>query len=84
MEQISENPYYQHFIGLPGFQNEQPFVPSLLVEFRRRLNDEIMIEINEMIIAYNALNDSVESSVESINSETIILDATCAPQNVSD
>ncbi len=33
VEQIQENPYYQYFIGLPGFQLEQPFAPSLLVEF---------------------------------------------------
>ena len=57
VEQITENPYYQYFVGLPGFQNKAPFVPSLLVEFRKRLNDEIMTEINEMIIDYNAPDD---------------------------
>jgi len=57
LEQISENPYYQYLIGLPGFQSEPPYVPSLLVEFRKRLNDEIMIEINEMIIDYNSPDD---------------------------
>ncbi|SDB07031.1 Transposase domain [Butyrivibrio sp. INlla16] len=40
VEQIQENPYYQYFIGLPGFQLEQPFAPSLLVEFRKHLTDE--------------------------------------------
>ena len=93
LEQITENPYYQYFIGLPGFQSEPPYVPSLLVEFRKRLNDEIMIEINEMIIDYNSPDDpgpgngggsdSQEPSDERENSGTIILDATCAPQNVS-
>ena len=93
LEQITENPYYQYFIGLPGFQSEPPYVPSLLVEFRKRLNDEIMIEINEMIIDYNSPDDpgpgngggsdSREPSDERENSGTIILDATCAPQNVS-
>ena len=39
LEQITENPYYQYFVGLPGFQNEPPFVLSLLVEFRKRLNE---------------------------------------------
>ena len=47
VEQIQENPYYQYFIGLPGFQLEQPFAPSLLVEFRKRLTDEKLAEINE-------------------------------------
>ena len=35
VEQITENPYYQYFIGLPGYQQEPPFAPSLLVEFRQ-------------------------------------------------
>lgn len=92
LEQIRENPYYQYFIGLPGFQSHQPFVPSLLVEFRKRLNDGVMIEINEMIIAYNTPEDpgpghggpkdSGTEDPEPENSGTIILDATCAPQNI--
>ena len=57
MEQITENPHYQYFIGLPGFSNAGPYVPSLLVELRKRLNDEILAEINEMIIAYNTPDD---------------------------
>ena len=88
VEQITENPYYQYFIGLPGFSNEAPYVPSLLVEFRKRLDDEILAEINEMIIAYNTPDDPGPSSggetpEGSENSGTIILDATCAPQNIS-
>ena len=55
VEQIQENPYYQYFIGLPGFQLEQPFAPSLLVEFRKRLTDEKLAEINEMIILVQSL-----------------------------
>ena len=30
-----------------------PFVPSLLVEFRKRLTDDVLGEINEMILAFN-------------------------------
>ena len=94
LEQIKENPYYQYFIGYSGFQNEPPFVSSLLVEFRKRLNDEVMMEINEMIIAYNTPDDSrlggdgggSDSDAETgepANSGTIILDAFCALQNIS-
>ncbi len=93
LEQITENPYYQYFIGLPGFQNELPFVSSLLVEFRKRLDDEVMTEVNEMLIAYNTPdnpepgdgggNDSDAALNEPKNSGTIILDATCAPQNIN-
>ena len=93
VEQIMENPYYQYFVGLPRFQNKAPFVPSLLVEFGKRLNDEIMTEINEMNITYNALDDpgagdgggkdSNAETEEPANSGTTILDAICAPQNIS-
>ena len=33
VEQITENPYLQYFIGLPGYQEEPPFDPSTLVLF---------------------------------------------------
>lgn len=88
VEQITENPYYQYFIGLPGFSNEDPYVPSLLVEFRKRLDDEVLAQINEMIIAYNTPDDSGTgsggepsdgSNEGSENRGTVILDATCAP-----
>lgn len=36
VEEIRENPYFQYFIGLPGYQDAIPFVPSFLVEFRKR------------------------------------------------
>ena len=91
VEQITENPYYQYFIGLPGYQDHAPFVPSLLVEFRKRLTDDILAEINEMIIEYNHPDDpgigSSDNSDNSTSSDdnqgTLILDATCAPQQIS-
>lgn len=92
LEQIKGNPYYQYFIGLPGYQNHHPFVPSLLVEFRKRLNDDVMMEINEMIIAYNTPDDlgpggsggdDPDTALEGMqNSRTIILDAIGEPQNI--
>lgn len=99
VEEIRENPYFQYFIGLPGYVDAIPFVPSLLVEFRKRLSADIMIEINEMIIEYNLPDDSdddnndsgsgtdenaviVEGYDTSKNSGTLIIDATCAPQNI--
>ena len=97
VEQIRENPYYQYFIGLPGYEDKIPFVPSLLVEFRKRLSEDVLNEINEMIIAYNAQqddndsddgsgddgqSDEQDSATDSDNAGTLILDATCAPQNI--
>ena len=101
VEEIRENPYFQYFIGLPGYVDAIPFVPSLLVEFRKRLSADIMIEINEMIIAYNLPDDDSDDSNDngnssggnddaeivegydtSKNSGTLIIDASCAPQNI--
>jgi len=87
VEQIRENPYYQFFIGLPGYQDKAPYVPSLLVEFRKRLTDDVLSEINEIIDRYNTPDDSSvggsgDGSNDSSDSNrgTLILDATCAPQ----
>lgn len=91
VEQIQENPYYQYFIGLLGFQLEQPFAPSLLVEFRKRLTDEKLAEINEMIIKNNKHDDDntpPDSNGDNTdnhddagidNDGTLIIDASCAP-----
>ena len=93
VRQITENPYYQYFIGLSGYQQEQAYAPSLLVQFRKHLTDEILEEINEMIINYNLCekteHENDDSSKDdkddddSQNGGTLILDATCAPQNIS-
>lgn len=103
VEQIRENPYYQYFIGMSGYEDKIPFVPSLLVEFRKRLTEDKLEEINELIIEYyNHLseesseskdddddsngssndNDSSGNDKSSENQGTLMLDATCAPQNI--
>lgn len=91
VEEITENPYFQYFIGLSGYQTEATFVTSLLVEFRKRLTEGILGEINEMIIAYNTPDDSTSGGSSSNHTETdadknkgtLILDETCAPHNIS-
>jgi len=47
---IMENPYMQHFLGLPGFQCEAPFHPSMMTYFRRRLPAEAVQFFNEKVI----------------------------------
>ena len=97
VEQLRENPYYQYFIGMPGYEDKYPFVPSLLVEFRKRLSEEILSEVNEIIIS-SAMSEKDDSDNdddnnsdngssndkenETANSGTLMLDATCAPQNI--
>lgn len=110
VKQLRENPYYQYFIGMPGYEDKYPFVPSLLVEFRKRLSEDILIEVNEIIISSalsqkddpdnndnngsnNSNGDDPDKNVtekspeneqenEVQNAGTLILDATCAPQNI--
>ena len=50
VEQLTENPYYQYFIGLPGYQQEAPIDASTLVLFRKRLTIDIIMEANEYIL----------------------------------
>lgn len=50
VEQITENPYLQYFISLPGYQEEAPFDASTLVLFRKRISAEILMEANEYML----------------------------------
>ena len=52
VEQIAENPYLQYFIGLPGFREEAPFDASTLVLFRKRISAEMLMEVNEHLLAH--------------------------------
>ncbi|MGX6980278.1 IS5 family transposase [Vagococcus elongatus] len=83
--QIQENPYLQFFIGLPGYQDEKPFDSSTMVYFRKRLDETTLIEINEKIIVANTpaeKQDDLHDDDDDSNSGTLVLDATCAPQNI--
>ena len=48
--QIQENPYLQYFVGLPGYQMEAPFVPSLLVEIRKRMGQSVFDVFQSAIV----------------------------------
>ncbi len=96
--QIQENAYMQYFCGYSGYDDSKPpFEASSMVHFRKRLTPEIIAEINEMIIQEaqksdndhnNSDDDHCENSngsdeqKQSKNSGTMIVDATCAPQNI--
>lgn len=94
--QITKNPYLQYFIGLPGYQEGAPFDASTLVDFRRRITPEMLMEANEYMLKHKddghkgggtppssgtgALKNSSRNEGE--NEGTLILDATCAPVNI--
>ncbi len=50
VEQITENPYLQYFIGLPGYQEDPPFDPSSLVHFRKRINLDVAVFLNDSVL----------------------------------
>ena len=56
--QIQENMFLQYFLGYSSFTNEAPFVASLFVEIRERLNIDIMTAINDIIIAHSFEHNS--------------------------
>lgn len=94
VEQITENPYLQYFIGLPGYQEEPPFDASTLVLFRKRLTHEIIMEANAYLLDHQeddrtpppsgSGNEEVpgDSREKPANRGTLIVDATCAPVNI--
>ena len=50
VDQLTENPYYQYFIGLPGYQEEPPIDASTLVLFLKRLKMDVIMEANEYML----------------------------------
>ena len=92
VEQLTENPYLQYFIGLPGYQEEAPFDASTLVLFRKRISAEMLMEANEYLLAHKDDGSNMPpssgnggddpASGENANSGTLTLDATCAPANI--
>lgn len=85
--EITMNPYLQYFIGLQEFQYETPFDPSMMTRFRQRITPEMLDWVNDRIIGRTASGDDNTPSGGSgsdaeANKGTIILDATCAPQNI--
>ena len=50
VRQIQENPYLQYFVGLKEYQKVEPFAPSLFVEIRRRMGEEVFSRFNEVMV----------------------------------
>jgi hypothetical protein len=94
VEQISENPYLQYFLGFDSFKLEQPFDPSMLVHFRKRLNMDIVCKINEQINqkAFEQTkaqsdpsddDDQGHSGSPGKNRGKLLVDATCTPADIT-
>lgn len=98
VQEIIENPYMQYFIGLEAFTDKAPFDPSMMVHFRKRLDKDIINQINEMIANPNhddtdkkppndkgtpaEKSDTLKTNNPESNQGKLILDATCAPADI--
>ena len=98
IQDITENPYMQYFIGLEAFTDKAPFDPSMMVHFRKRLGKDIINEINEMIANPKqdvfddkppqdkgtpaGETDKIKADTPEVNQGKLILDATCAPADI--
>ena len=73
VQQIKENIYMQYFIGYSSFSTEEPFDPSLFVDFRKRLSMEDVNKINEEIIKqyYRLSKEPEEKSSQPLISEEL-------------
>jgi len=90
VQMVLENVYTQYFIGLHEFTTEAPFSASSMVYFRKRLTPEILAEINEMIFAPEPPGEddpggdgSSDGEDKGENEGTLILDAMCAPADIT-
>ena len=50
VQQIQENPYLPYFVGFPGYQMQVPFAPSLVVEIRKRMGQEVFDVFHQVIV----------------------------------
>lgn len=98
VEQIRENPYLQYFLGFSEYRDAAPFDASMFVHFRKRLNLELVCNVNEQVVAAmlsseTVLPDAAEPVMDDATNDDdeppspphqgqLIVDATCAPADI--
>lgn len=84
--QIQQNPYYQYFVGIEAFQHDAPYARTLLVEWRKRLDLELIIKINDMLCDATLKTFRFRRGKGQFKNGTLlatqICDATVAPQSI--
>lgn len=68
IDQITENPYLQYFLGLSEYQLQAPFDASMMVHFRKRLSRESITRINDMIVSRAMAEEAKKEVSESESS----------------
>lgn len=94
VEQITENPYLQYFLGLRELLDKALFDPSMMVHFRSRFSEEDHQRINSEIIAAASGSEAQQSeerrdegSTDGVdgspdNAGKLLVDATCTPADI--
>ena len=91
VEEIRENPYLQYFLGFAEYTSVRPFDPSVMTWFRERITPQMLAEVNDYIIGQKKVDedeappsddDDTGDGEGTGNRGTLILDATCVPQNI--
>ncbi len=87
ISQITENIYMQYFLGYSGFRNDPPFDPSLFVEIRKRMGDDLLAEMNLRILQLSEPRQDKKSDKGDSSGIThkgnLLMDATAAPQDIA-
>ena len=91
VEQSRVNPYLQYFISQLTYSNELPFDPSLLVHFRQRISPNLINKVKERLVEKMRSTTPIkpekkkdsDAKNESPNRGKLIVDATCAPADIS-
>jgi transposase, IS5 family len=65
--QIQENPYLQYFVGLPGYQQQAPFAPSLFVDILKRMGDAVFEVFQQALIDAVEAHKSPRRSTASVH-----------------
>ena len=64
VEQASENPYIQYFLGLEAYQSEPLFDSSMMVHFRKRFSVEFIAKVNEYICTGKWPDDDDDKAIK--------------------
>lgn len=88
VEQITENPYLQYFLGLHEYRKEPLFDPSMMVHFRSRFGEQEHQQINREIIrratgSEEAQTDDEQDKKSPGNAGKLLVDATCTPADIT-
>jgi len=93
VEQIRENPYLQYFLGLKQYEDKAVFHSTMFVHFRKRLPEDIIIRINDLI-AEKAISEIKKKTKKKAdkddapgtgtkNKGKLLVDATCVPEDIN-